>query len=73
VDGKLRAVLQDSDARYDLPEVSHLLLEKYRNGGLENLNKMLADVGDLHVRVGLARSWEERPGYCYAMINGVFW
>jgi hypothetical protein len=73
VDGKLRAVLQDGDARYDLPVVSHLLLEKYRKGGLEILNGMLSGVGDLHVRVGLARSWEGRPGHCYAMINGVFW
>jgi hypothetical protein len=29
--------------------------------------------GELHVRVGLARAWEDRPGRCYLMINGVFW
>jgi len=73
VDGKLRAVLQDGDARYDLPVVSHLLLEKYRERGLGILNGMLSGVGDLHVRVGLARPWEEQPSHCYAMINGVFW
>ena len=30
-------------------------------------------LGDLHVRVGLARAWDKQPGKCAVMINGVYW
>ena len=73
VDGKLRAILQDEDGRYDLPVVSHTLLEQYRSKRIEEMNAMLPPAGDVHVRVGLARAWEERPGECFVMVNGIFW
>lgn len=70
---KLRAVLFDGDVRYRLAVASHEWQELWREDGVAGVNDALPAAGTLHVRLGLARAWDERPGQCALMINGVFW
>jgi len=69
----LRAYMTDDDARYSLPVVAKNLRELYRSKGASAVNKLLPKIGNLHVRVGLARAWSGQPGKCTVMINGVYW
>jgi hypothetical protein len=70
---KLKGVLSDDIASYKLPITSRVLKEAWRNGGLNAVNRILTAESDLHVRLGLARAFNEQPDKCYVMINGVFW
>jgi len=68
--GKLRATLNDGSESYQLTVSSKMLKEAWRAGGLEAVNKALPVREELHVRVGLARPYDNPPK-CYAMLNGV--
>ena len=69
----LPAYMTDTDGRYSLPVVARSLRELYRANGTMAVNQSLPTVGDLHVRLGLARAWPGQPGKCTVMINGVYW
>lgn len=67
--GKLKATLNDGMASYQLTVSSKVLKEAWRNGGLAAVNGALPARDELHVRVGLARPYDDPPK-CYAMLNG---
>jgi hypothetical protein len=52
--------------------VAKSLREAYRLNGVAEAQQFIAVQGDLHVRLGLARAWAERPGRCSLMINGIY-
>ncbi len=70
---KLRAFVSDREGQYDLPVAAKGLKEHYRNGGVDDLDAQLPSAGWLHIRLGLAREQQSRPGECTVMINGVYW
>jgi len=70
---KLRGLLHDGAALYKLPISSRVLNEAWRSGGLGAVRAVLPNEGRLHVRVGLARAFEQQPNKCFVMINGVHW
>jgi hypothetical protein len=70
---KLKCRLYDGNATYKLPVSSRLLKEAWRRGGLTTLTGTLPNGGMLHVRVGLARAFENQPEKCYIMVNDIHW
>jgi hypothetical protein len=68
---KLLAILDDGSAQYQLPVSSYFFKEAWRQGGVEAATAALPKKPTLHVRVGLARDFEEQPNKCYLMINGI--
>jgi hypothetical protein len=68
---KLLAILDDGSAKYQLSVSSHIFKEAWRQGGVEGATAALPKKPTLHVRVGLARDFEEQPNKCYLMINGI--
>ncbi len=72
-DKRLRAILDDGDARYDLPVVSRALRTAYRDGGIAAVREILPVRGAMHVRLGLSRGCSEHPGKCFVMLNGILW
>ena len=70
-DERLRALLQDAEARYNLPVTSHSLREIWRDDGIAAVRRALPAGTGLHVRLGLARGFGEQRDKCYVMLNGV--
>lgn len=70
---KLRVKLNDGSDRYSLAVSARLLKETFQEHGIQAVNDLLPPRGKLHVRVGLARTWEDEPNKCYVMVNGVYW
>lgn len=68
--GKLKATLNDGVDNYQLTVSSRTLKEAWRAGGLLAVNNVLPARDMFHVRVGLARPYDNPPK-CYAMLNGV--
>jgi hypothetical protein len=68
---KLKAVLNEGTASYQLPVSSHVFKEAWRQGGVSGATSSLPKRSILHVRVGLAREFEDQPNKCYLMINGI--
>jgi len=68
--GKLKAMLDDGSDSYQLTVSSKVLKEAWRNGGLAAVNNALPATEEFHIRVGLARPFQNPPK-CYAMLNGV--
>ncbi len=68
--GKLKATIHDGVAVYQFTVSSKLLKEAWRAGGLVGVNNALPTRASAHVRVGLARPYDNPPR-CYAMLNGV--
>jgi hypothetical protein len=67
---KLKATVNDGTDSYLLSVSSKVLKEAWRAGGLDAVNNALPARGEVHVRVGLARPFDNPPK-CYAMLNGV--
>jgi hypothetical protein len=67
---RLKATLYDGSDGYQLTVSSKVLKEAWRAGGLEAVNNVLPRTKEFHVRVGLARPYDDPPK-CYAMLNGV--
>jgi hypothetical protein len=72
-ENKLRVQLYDGSQCYDLAVTGRALKELYRARGIDGVSASLPDTGPLHVRVGLARAWDDEPNKCYVMINGIYW
>ena len=73
IDDRLRALLRDAEARYELPVVSRALREVWRAEGVAAVRRMLPVDTALHARIGLARGRAEHTDKCYAMLNGILW
>jgi len=67
---KLKATLNDGSAKYQLTVSSKALKEAWRHGGLQGVGNALPARGVFHIRVGLARAFQNPPK-CFAMLNGV--
>jgi len=67
--GKLKATVNDGAASYQLTVSNKMLKEAWRAGGLPAVNVALPARAELHVRIGLARPFDDPPK-CYAMLNG---
>jgi hypothetical protein len=67
--GKLKAVLNDGYAGFQLTVSSRVLKEAWRTGGLAAISNALPARQEVHVRIGLARPFGD-PQKCYAMLNG---
>jgi hypothetical protein len=70
---KLRGLIDDGRAKFELPVSSRELKVVWRTRGLPALNLSLPRQGELHVRLGLARPLGAAGGKCHVMINGVYW
>jgi hypothetical protein len=68
----LRAYLNDGNACYNLPVVAKELREAYRANGVRGAQQLLPKQGNVHIRLGLARSWPGQLGKCSLMINGIY-
>ncbi|WP_439406652.1 hypothetical protein ACNJX9_35165 [Bradyrhizobium sp. DASA03076] len=68
--GKLKAVLNDGSDKYQLAVSSKVLKEAWQAGGLAAVNNALPVRAEFHVRIGLARPFDDPPK-CYAMLNGI--
>jgi len=73
IDDRLRALLRDAEARYELPVVSRALREVWRAEGVAAVRRVLPVDTALHLRIGLARSRAEHADKCYVMLNGILW
>ena len=70
---QLRAEFIDVNGRYNLPVVAKNLLDLYDSDGVDCVNRSLPTTGRLHIRIGLARPFDNQPNQCYVMMNGVNW
>lgn len=68
--GRLKAAINDGAESYQLTVSSKVLKEAWRAGGLVAVSNALPEREAFHVRVGLARPFDDPPK-CYAMLNGV--
>ncbi|WP_316185327.1 hypothetical protein [Bradyrhizobium sp. SZCCHNRI1003] len=68
--GRLKATLDDGSDKYQFTVSNKILKEAWRAGGLAAVNNALPARGEFHVRIGLARPFDDPPR-CYAMLNGV--
>lgn len=69
---KLRAWLREGFLRYDLPVTADAARTRWLGAGLEALKADIAASKEIHVRLGLARPFPQRPDECYAQINGLY-
>lgn len=67
---KLKATFDDGSGTYQFTVSSKALKEAWRSGGLTAVSNALPARDEFHVRVGLARPFDDPPK-CYAMLNGV--
>jgi hypothetical protein len=65
---KLKATFDDGSDSYQLAVSSKALKEAWRSGGLAAVSNILPARDEFHIRVGLARPFQNK---CYAMLNGV--
>lgn len=68
---KLKAVLNDGNARYKLPVTSLALKTAWQQGGLAGVQQALPTTQQFHVRLGLARAFGNPPDKCYLMVSGI--
>jgi len=68
---KLKAVLNDGSARYKLAVSSVALKDAWRQGGLAAVQQGLPATRQFHIRLGLARAFDNPPEKCYLMVNGI--
>jgi hypothetical protein len=68
--GKLKVTLDDGSDSYQFTVSSKVLKEAWRTGSLAAVNDALPMTEEFHIRVGLARPYDNPPK-CYAMLNGV--
>jgi len=69
---KLRAILTEGGARYDLAVTADAARTRWLNAGLNALQADIRACNQIHVRVGLSRPFPGRPDECYAQINGLY-
>ena len=69
--GKLKAVLNDGNARYKLAVSSLVLKTAWRQAGLVAVQQALPVTPQFHIRLGLARAFGNPPDKCYLMVNGI--
>lgn len=67
---KLRALVNDGVANYDLSVTNSELRALHRAGGVQAVRAVFANAPRIHLRVGLAREFPQ--GRCHAQINGAF-
>jgi hypothetical protein len=68
---KLKAVLDDGSTRYKLAVSSLALKSAWRLGGLAAVQQALPMTQQFHIRLGLARAFDNPPVKCYLMVNGI--
>jgi hypothetical protein len=68
---KLKAILDDGVACYKLAVSSRALKIAWRQGGLAALHQVLPPTPQFHIRLGLARAFDNPPVKCYLMVNGI--
>jgi hypothetical protein len=68
---KLKVLLNDGTARYKLAVSSRTLKEAWRFGGLAALDQALPASAQFHIRLGLARAFDNPLHRCYMMVNGI--
>ena len=71
--GKLKAVISDVTGRYQLAVAGLDLKRYYKNNGLIAMNNRLLTPRRLHLRLGLARPFEQQENKCYCLLNDVHW
>lgn len=69
--GKLKAILNDGNARFKLAVSSLMLKTAWRQGGLAAVQQALPATQKFHIRLGLARAFGDAPDKCYLMVNGI--
>ena len=68
---KLKALLDDGEARYKVAVSSRTLKAAWRQGGVHAVYQALPTSPRFHVRPGLARAFGQPAEKCYLMVNGV--
>lgn len=68
---KLKVILNDGAACYKLPVSSAALKSAWRRGGVDEVIASLPQAQRFHIRIGLARAFDDAPQQCYMMLNGV--
>ena len=66
---KLRCQFTKAGSRFDLPVSSYRLRMRWRQIGVSQMNEKQGDFGQVHVRVGVARPFNNK---CYLMLNGLY-
>lgn len=68
---KLRCRFRQSGSDFDLSVSSYRLRLRWREIGVREMNKKQGQFGQVHVRLGLARTWGDM-NKCYLMLNGLY-
>jgi hypothetical protein len=66
---KLRCRFTKQGQRFDLPVSSYRLRMRWREIGVHEMNLRQGEFGQVHVRVGIARPFNNG---CYLMLNGLY-
>lgn len=69
---KLRALINERNARYDLSITADAARSRWKTGGLAALQADLQASGRVHLRLGLSRPFPAMPNQCYAQVNGLY-
>lgn len=67
---RLRAIIQHAGQGYDLSVTADAAKERFLSDGLPALAADIEGAERLHLRVGLARAFNDAP--CYAQVNGIY-
>jgi hypothetical protein len=67
----LKAIVNDGEMEYSLAVSSFELKSAWRQGGLQAVHDQLPQSSHFHVRLGLARAFDQPLHKCYVMVNGI--
>ena len=69
---KLRAIVVDAGASYDLSVTADAVRTSWKAGGINGLDADLAASNRVHVRLGLSRPFAAMPNECFLQVNGLY-
>ena len=69
---KPRVLLELPNGTADLSITALDLREVHRAGGVKGLNSRFESAKLIHLRLGLARAWDDYPDRCYMQVNGIY-
>jgi len=69
---RLRCQMQHGGSMIMPTVTSTLIRQRYRDEGIMAVLRQLAPARTLHLRVGLARAFPQKPDRCYIQVNDIF-
>ena len=69
---RLRGMVRVGAANLKMSITGSILRRIFLSEGLAGISAIFPAGGQIHMRIGLARPFDERPNKCYVQINGIY-